>query len=345
MAKNFDSLVIGGGLIGLMTARELGIAGHKVALFESKSVGSESSRAGGGILSPLYPWREPAELSELTLWSQLNYPCLTEILHQTTGIDPEWNRCGMKILAAGAEQEQALEWAEENKVSLEYDADEQSLWLRDVAQIRNPLLISALKKDLESTGIEIRENTVVTRIRVSGHNIEAIETTDGEFAADMAVIASGAWSSDLLPDLAIRPVRGQMICYQAPPGFINHILMKNGIYLIPRRDGSVLVGSTIEEVGYDKGITDEAKTHFMQAAEEMLPGISRFPVIGHWSGLRPAASRNIPYIGPHPAAEDLYVNTGHHRNGILHAPGSARLLADIILKREPVISPEVFQYR
>lgn len=342
MTNIYDSVVIGGGLIGMMTARELCIAGQKVAILESKTVGSESSWAGGGILSPLYPWRETAELSDLTHWSQQFYPVLADELYEASGIDPEWERSGMKILST-EEQDKALDWAKNHKVLIEL-INNDDLWLPDVAQVRNPLLISALKKHLEQTGVEIHEYTTVEKIRICDRQVKSVETTRGEYTSAVTVIANGAWGAELMPELAVRPVRGQMICYQATPGFVSPIIMKKGIYIIPRRDGHILVGSTIEEVGFDKGITDEARKRLSESAEDILPGINQFPVVGHWSGLRPATRGNTPYISGHPGVEGLYLNIGHHRNGILHAPGSARLLADIILKREPEISADVFQF-
>jgi glycine oxidase len=339
----YDSVVVGGGLIGMMTAHELCSAGQKVAILESKTVGSESSWAGGGILSPLYPWRETAALSDLTRWSQQYYPVLANQLCEATGIDPEWERSGMKILST-EEQDKALDWATNHNVSVEL-INNDALWLPDVAQIRNPLLISALKKHLEQTGVEIHEYTTVEKIRICDYQVKAIETTQGEFTAAVTVIANGAWGAELMPELDIRPVRGQMICYQASPGFVSHIIMKNGIYIIPRRDGHILVGSTVEEVGFDKGISEQARMQLSESAEVMLPGINRFPVVGHWSGLRPATRGNTPYISRHPEVEGLYLNIGHHRNGILHAPGSARLMVDIILKRDTMVPADVFQFR
>src|SRR3972149_246729 len=339
-----DCIVIGGGLIGMMTARELCLAGYKAAVLESKAVGSECSWAGGGILSPLYPWRESDALSELTLWSQRSYPDLAGQPHDATGIDPEWQRCGMKILATD-EQDRALVWATNHNIPIEVSSSDDALWLPDIAQIRNPVLITALRKYMEQIGVEIHEYTTVERLRICNHQVEAIETTRGEFASEVTVMDNGAWGAGLLPDLDIKPVRGQMICYQGTPGYLRHILLKNRIYIIPRRDGHILVGSTVEEVGFDNGTTEAAKTSLTEAAEDILPGINQFPVVGHWSGLRPATQTGLPYICRHPEIKGLFLNIGHHRNGILLAPGSARLLADIILERETAVPSAPFQFQ
>ena len=338
----YDCTIIGGGIIGLMTARELLLAGLKVAVIDKGRAGMECSWAGGGILSPLYPWRESTALAELTLWSQQFYPDLANKLHAATGIDPEWQRCGMKIIAT-AEQDEALAWATSHTIPIDVSSSDDALWLPDTAQIRNPALISALKKYLQQAGVEIHEYTTVARFRIHNHQVEAIETSRGIFKSTVTVLANGAWGADLLPDLDIRPVRGQMICYQAMPGYIRHILLKNSIYIIPRRDGHILVGSTVEDVGFEKGTTEAARTFLAESAEDMLPGINHFPVISHWSGLRPATQTGLPYICKHSELNGLFLNIGHHRNGILLAPGSARLLTDIILDRETTMSAAAFQ--
>ena len=353
-----DCIVIGGGLIGLFTARELARNGMKVTIIERGEVGRECSWAGGGILSPLYPWREPAALAELIRFCQKEYPMLAQALYGETGIDPEWWQSGLLLLEA-QDTEQASLWAAASQSILEILSVEQlkimepsanehdgsALWIPEVGQIRNSRLIPALKKNLINLGAELLEHTEVRRIRLHKNIVQAVETTHGEYTAAITIIANGAWGTDLLPALVIRPIRGQMICYQATPGYLRHILLKNSIYIIPRRDGHILVGSTVEDVGYDKGTTEAARAFLTEAAEDILPGIKLFPVAGHWSGLRPATQTGLPYICRHPEIKGLFLNIGHHRNGILLAPGSARLLADIILERETAVPSAPFQFQ
>ena len=352
-----DCIVIGGGLVGMFTARELSRNGMQVTVIERGRAGRECSWAGGGILSPLYPWREPAALTEMIMFCQKEYPLLAQALKEDTGIDPEWWQSGILLLEV-QDTDLATAWAVAAQSMLEMVTVEQlkvmeppvkshdgnAIHLPEVGQIRNSRLIPAMQKHLIKIGVAFLEHTEVRRIRLHNNTVQSVATTQGEYSAAITIIANGAWGTDLLPALAIRPVRGQMICYQATPGYIRHILLKNSIYIIPRRDGHILVGSTVEDTGFDKGTTETARTFLAEAAEAMLPGIKQFPVIGHWSGLRPATQTGLPYICRHPEINGLYLNIGHHRNGILLAPGSARLLADIIIKRDTSMPLSAFQF-
>ncbi|MEE9552541.1 MAG: glycine oxidase ThiO [Gammaproteobacteria bacterium] len=356
-----DCIVIGGGVIGMLTARELAHSGVRVKLFDRGALGQECSWAGGGILSPLCPWRVTAGLSELARWSQAYFPELIETLQAETGIDPEWQRCGMLVLTPD-DLDNAISWSKAQGIPVELLASDalfrlepalkqgqyNALCLPDIAQIRNPRLIDAIKQSLRQLGVELFEHTGVQGISAAGQKLCAIETAAGTFACDFAVIACGAWSSQLTRDfgsqLSVTPVRGQMICYRATPGYLQHILIKDDSYVIPRKDGHLLVGSTLEDAGFDKGTTTEARQQLESVAASFLPDIKHFPFVRHWSGLRPKTPTGIPYIGPYPGVEGLFLNTGHYRNGVLLAPGSARLLADIMLNRQTIVVADNFQF-
>ena len=334
-----------------MTARELLRAGVQVAIVEKGTVGMESSWAGGGILSPLYPWRDTGELHGLIDHSLRLYPQIVRELYADTGIDPEWQQSGMLLFGISKGEEQQIhsrsaiknlhmDVVRNNQLKIMEpclsDAFDRALFLPEVSQIRNPLLIKAMYKFLVQHGADIHEQTEVRRLVIKNNQVTEIDTTQGVFKADNIVLANGAWGSCLLDELAIKPVRGQMICYRADPGYLEHILLKNGLYIIPRLDGHLLVGSTVEDVGFDKSTTNDARTMLINGAGELLPRINDFPLVGHWSGLRPATRTNTPYICGHPGIKRLYLNIGHYRNGLLLAPASAALLTDIIFRRETV---------
>ena len=356
-----DVIIIGGGVIGLLTARELRLAGAEVTLLERDEPGRESSWAGGGIVSPLYPWRYPEAVSALASWSQRHYPSLCDALHCTTGIDPELERSGLLIEAPG-EEHAASAWASAHGVDLEAVARgeartlepgldepaEGALWLPDVAHVRNPRLVKALRADVEARGVRVLAAHPVTgwhrgsALRPADR-VTAAETPHGPIAADTFVVCAGSWSGDLLAPLGIRPdihpVKGQMILFRATPGTVRTIHLARDRYAIPRRDGRVLFGSTLEETGFDKQTSDAAREELWQIATARFTALRNAEVERHWAGLRPSSPSGIPYVGRYPHLTNLFVNAGHFRNGIVLGPASARLTVDLLVGHKPVVPP------
>lgn len=357
--EKIDCLVVGGGLIGMLTARELQAAGLSVRLLERQATGREASWAGGGILSPLYPWRYPDSLTELAAWGQAFYPRLARELAEETGIDPQWTDSGLLVLD-GDEQVDARQWAQRHDMRLEVldragirrtepalvEADGSALWLPEVAQIRNPRLMKALRRSLELRGVVIRENVEVQGIVLRNGQVVGVQTAVCLLEAPRVIVAGGAWTGDLLAPqgvaLPIRPVRGQMILFHARPGLLHRIVLAADRYLIPRRDGRILMGSTVEEVGFDKSTTEAAKQDLFRSAVQLVPELADFAIERHWAGLRPGVPDGVPFIGEHPQASGLYVNAGHYRNGVVLGPASARLLADLVLGRPTTMDPSPF---
>ncbi len=338
----YDCIVIGGGIAGLMSARELAREGMSVALVEKDKAGRACSWAGGGILSPLYPWQELTGLTDMVHWGQDHYPALAAELLSSTGIDPEWIPSGLMIYNV-PDKEAAQAWADKTGFRIEEGKARDSLWLPDIAQIRNPRLLAALTRYLVNSGVSVFEDTAVQQICFKNKEVSEIKTTGGEIKAGSVVIAAGAWSRNLVKDIRVKPLRGQMLCYQGIAGVTERILLDNDVYIIPRRDGHLLVGSTVEDAGFDESTTSGARSYLSAQAETMLPGISDYPLVRQWAGLRPATVTGYPYIGKYPGIKGLYLNTGHFRNGLLLAPGSARLLADIMAERQPVFPDPVFR--
>jgi glycine oxidase len=346
-----DCIVIGGGLLGLMTARALCTAGARVALVERGGIFRESSWAGGGILSPLVPWQYPDAVHELVYRSQQVYPGLVDELLAETGIDSEWTRSG--LLMTGIDADPAITaWAQAHDCRLESIAAAATasyepqlaenpgpaILLPDVAQVRNPRLGRALQEALLRHGVRLHAHTEVTGFITRNGAVQGVTTRDGELPAAQVVVAGGAWSAPLLRDtgieLPVTPVRGQMIQFQARPGLLQHIVLHREHYLIPRNDGLVLAGSTLEHTGYDKSVTAAAREQLVQRALALVPALADYPVIRQWAGLRPGSPDGVPIIDEHPEIRGLYINTGHFRNGVVMAPASAQLLVDRMQQRE-----------
>jgi glycine oxidase len=350
-----DILVIGGGAIGLLTARELLQAGAEVTLVEMGVTGRESSWAGGGIISPLYPWRYADSVTALSLWSQREYPRLCAALLDETGVDPEFIRSGLLTLDP-AEQARALPWARAHRTPiavLESAAlgktepglgpqPPSALWMPEIAQVRNPRLGRALRQAIEKR-VCIREQEEVVELLVESGRAVGARTSEGTIEAGRIVVCTGAWTAKLLEQLAVKPeiepVRGQMILFCAAPGQIKHVVLYRDRYVIPRRDGRILIGSTLEHEGFVKATTAEAKEELYRAAIEIFPLLRRAPIENHWAGLRPGSPSGVPYIGACPGIQGLYFNAGHFRNGLVTGPASAKLAADLLLGRAPIVDP------
>lgn len=360
-SEKADVIIVGAGIFGLLTARELKKAGLDVLLLDSGQPGREASRASAGILSPLYPWRVPAPVQALANWSQQYYPVLADDLRRETGLDPELTNSGMLVFDEN-EQQVALAWARYSARPLDYldptqlEACEPGLagslarhavFLPTVAHIHSSRLMRALTESTYGNGIPIREETPVEEIRIKGGKVAGVRTPLGDFDAERVIVSAGAWSGKLLAEsglkLDIRPVRGQIIQFDGPPGLLSRILLAEAKYILPRRSGRLVVGSTLEEAGFDKGTTEEGLEELRAAAVKLLPALESLPVQRQWAGLRPATQDDLPYIGLHPDVEGLYLNAGHFRHGMTTAPASARLLADMLLEKSPILDPSAYR--
>jgi glycine oxidase len=326
-----EFIVIGGGALGLSTAGALLKQGASVTLLERSQTGRESTWAGGGILSPLCPWDYPDELNRLALRGMTMWPGLADELLHTTGIDPQYSRCGMLVLPP-FDVQAALQWCATHGMRAE--PRDGGVLLPEVAQARNPRLLQALRARVEKLGGRIVEQCEVGDIVVKSGRVSHLVTTRGEFSADSCIVTAGAWSKTLLGEHAlkvdIKPVRGQMLLFKFDTPPLPHILLQQNLYLIPRQDGHLLVGSTLEDVGFDKSTTEEARESLRQRAEALLPGLRGMPLIQHWAGLRPGSPASLPTIGRHPQLENLYLNSGHFRYGVTMAPASVEILLNVI---------------
>lgn len=355
--QKHSALVIGGGAIGLQSAFNLAEAGKSVVLLECRQLGGESSWAGGGIVSPLYPWRYQRAVTALASWSQGFYPRLAESLLRRVGIDPEVFVTGLYWLDL-PDEHAALLWAQQEQRALSCIAMEvvrasvptlgngfgRAIHLPGVANVRNPRLLKALRAALlQMPNVQVWEHSAVTGFLHEQGRIDGVVTSLGEMRAEQIVLAAGAWSGQLLATLGLQlpvePVKGQMILYKCEPDFLPAIVLAKGRYAIPRKDGHILVGSTLEHVGFDKTPTEEALASLKASAEELLPALADAEVVGHWAGLRPGSPDGIPFIGEVPQFPGLWLNCGHYRNGLVLAPASCELLKNLMLGETPIVDP------
>ena len=357
MARQQRVVIVGGGVIGLLTAFNLAADVEQVIVLERGDVGQESSWAGGGIVSPLYPWRYNGAVTALAHWSQDFYPQLARRLFASTGIDPEVHTTGLYWLDL-EDQAQALEWAQregrplsavdmsavDDAVPVLGGGFSRAIYMSDVANVRNPRLVKSLKAALQAMpNVTIHEQCEVLGFIREGDKVAGVNTAQGEIRGDELVLSAGAWSGELLSglglELPVEPVKGQMILYKCAPDFLSCMVLAKGRYAIPRRDGHILIGSTLEHEGFDKTPTQTALDSLKASAVELIPALADAEVVGHWAGLRPGSPEGIPYIGRVSGFDGLWLNCGHYRNGLVLAPASCQLFADLFLGREPIIDP------
>ncbi len=346
-------------MTGLSVALALLQRGTRVTVLERGRVGGESSWAGGGILSPLLPWEYAEPVTALALRSMKQYEAWVNWIEQFTDRDTELWRCGMLAVDV-AVPEQAHAWC----VGQSFESQavehlspplrntfhpENMIWLPGIAQVRNPRLTTALRTAIVRMGGRLKEHCAVEGVRAVGERVIGLQTSFDELLVDSVVLATGAWAgtglADLNPVPNIRPIRGQMLLFKLEPGALDTIVYRHGVYLIPRRDGHILVGSTLEDVGFDKS-TDIATRHRLHAeAAELLPILHSVQPIQHWSGLRPGSPDNIPIIDRHPDFDNVFVNTGHYRYGVTMAPASAELLVDLMEGNTPALDPAPYRWQ
>ncbi|EIT69717.1 glycine oxidase ThiO [Hydrocarboniphaga effusa] len=333
-------IIVGAGALGMLTALELHRRGLRVSLVEKGRAGRESSWAGGGILSPILPWNYPEPIWRLSRRSLDLYQALGIELAGRTGVDPELSASGA-ISLDPQPRAQAFAWCERERLEarpwrgpLYIGGPEQSgVALPWIGHVRNPRLCRALRSHLLQLGVELLEHCAVTGWYMKAGRVVGVRTADGERRADAVVLAAGAWSAQLEASLPVAPVRGQMLLLACEPGRLASIVFRDGRYLIPRRDGRILVGSTVEHGGFDTAVSAQAREELLGFAVEVLGREVAGKVEHHWAGLRPGTRDELPYIGEHPDLPGLFLNTGHYRNGLIMGPASAELLADLMLGR------------
>jgi len=356
MKESVPYAVVGAGVVGLLVAWYLASSGKRVVVLDRQVVGRESSWAGGGILSPVYPSRY-ASVRALVQRSAEEYPRIIQEIQGAAGVDPEFTLSGLIVLDPEPGDEGSYN---DNYRGELLSADSlkeiepqlapfapSALYYQKVGQVRNPLLIAALRSALSTIGVKFYEHRTVTSFITKSGCICGMNTTSGPIEGEKFVVAAGAWTGELLQptalQLPIKPVRGQMIVIKAPPGLIKHIIVYRYHYLIPRRDGRILVGSTVENAHFNKEITLEARDTLWGAAVEMAPRLAEYPIEHQWAGLRPGTPDGIPFIGQHPKISGLFICAGHHRNGFATGPASAELVTDLMLGRQPKVDPSPYR--
>lgn len=363
------TLVVGGGVAGSTVALSLADRGVEVVLVDRPTAGAATS-ASAGMLAAQWEVSEPDALFRLGRRGRELHPGFAERIVELSGENPGLSRDGMLVANRDAEEERtARETARRQRreglrariVDPTEAAELQAgltpsavswLWLGDEGWLDAQRLGAALPSALAGAGVELVDGTV-ERVKIDGAAATGVELRSGAtVAAGRIVLATGAWTGRLdgLPRrVHVRPVRGQMLRFAGTTVELSRIVSGHGgRYLVPRPDGSVVAGSTMEDAGFEPRVTEAGRRSIRAAAEELVPALTEADVIEAWAGLRPVTPDGLPILGPDPEVAGLFYATGYGRNGILVAPAAAELVADLVTGRKAEIdwrpfAPERFE--
>jgi glycine oxidase len=354
VTKTAEVIIVGGGVIGLSIARELARRGvSDIVLFDKGELGQEASWAAGGILAPQVEADRADDFFNLATASRDLYPRFAQALHEETGIDVELDQTGTLYLGFNENDEvelrQRFAWQQRTGLRVQWLNSKDlrrlepnispevrcALRFPDDWQIENRKLVQALITANERLGVRLLPKCEVTSLRVERDRVAGVEVANGMISAAVVIVCAGAWTSSLTISVSsarieIEPVRGQMLCFEPRTQLAQHVIYSSRGYLVPRRDGRLLAGSTSEQVGFDNRVTEQAVNSISSMASEIVPALRTARLIDSWAGLRPRAIDDLPVIGPDVAVEGLFYATGHYRNGILLTPITAKLLADCV---------------
>jgi glycine oxidase len=363
--RGFDLVVVGGGVIGLSCAWRAARRGARVAVVERGEPGGGATRVAAGMLAPVgeLTFGEP-ELLELTLAAARLYPEFVAQLEEASGEATGYERLGALHVALDRDEAAQLRRVHDLQRSLELEAEwlpprrcrelepgltpsfHGGVWASGEAAVDPRALTKALLVALRRQGVEVRtgaeafdgifENERLVGVRVRPATEDGGARAVEELRAEKVVLASGAWAAVTawLPDHArppVRPVKGQVLELRRrddePPA--HHIVASERVYLVPRGDGRLIVGATVEEMGFDTAVTAGGVHELLREAYRLLPDVAEMELVGATAGLRPGTPDNLPLVGPG-AIDGLLLATGHFRNGILLAPLAAEAVADLL---------------
>ena len=367
-----DVVIVGGGVIGLTIARALAVRGMRnVILCERAGLGTEASFAAAGMLAPQAEADASDDFFHLACQSRDMYGGFASALREETGTDIELDTTGTLYLAFTEHDQEEIErrydWQTRAGLAVEKLSAREARELetcitptvlaalrfpQDV-QVENRRLLNALASSVQRLGVKTITETNVNSLCIEHGRLTGVETSRGFVGCPTVIVASGSWTSFIGVSCEgsngikprpprIEPVRGQMVCFDSKPQLTRHVIYSPRGYIVPRRDGRLLAGSTSEAAGFAREVTAAGIGAILNNAQEIAPVISSLPMIDSWAGLRPRAADGLPVLGPCDEIEGLFYATGHYRNGILLAPITGKLIAQAVIDR--VISPSLVPF-
>ena len=361
MRKRFDAVIAGGGINGSSIAFQLAKRGYKVAVLDKGKIAGKASGAAAGILGAQTELTEDGPLFQLACKSRSMYQTLIPELEELSQVHIGYQNRGVYKVAANIEEEMSLKRLVESQQKAGEDAEwfsiddlikrepfvsaklRGAMYIPNDGQVQAYELSLAFAKASMTLGAEIFEYTQVTDFILKGERVYGVRTSQGEFLADSVIVASGAWSREILERtglvLPIIPVKGECFSVKADKTLVQGTIFSHGCYIVPKQSGRLVVGATVKANSFDEKVTVEGISQLMEKAQNLVPDIANAEWERAWTGIRPQSADGQPFLGQHPVIDGLYIAAGHFRNGILLAPATGELMADILEGRTEKPNP------
>ena len=360
-----DVVIVGGGIIGCAIAFFLAKSGVQPLILERGQIGGEASSGAAGMLTAQAHTDEPGPLFDLKLASRALYEELANELRERTGLDIEYRKLGHVAPALTDEENEAVgrrvEWQRARGLPavklnrMEARDLEPGLapdvvgagWFPEDHHVNNSAATQALASAAMRLGGQVRTDCGVTDLAGEGQRVTGVRTKDERVSTGTVILCAGAWMQEFekaarIP-IPIVPAKGQIVVAKLEPPALRHIVYGTAAYAVPRPSGEHIIGSTVEFVGFDKRVTVDGMTGILQGITRLVPALHEGAMVASWACLRPAASDGLPMLGRVPTRPGLVIATGHFRNGILLAPITGKLIAELVFDGKPSISLEPFR--
>jgi glycine oxidase len=364
MTKTADVVVIGGGVIGSAIAWNLIAEKQQVILVEKNQPGQEASAAAAGILAVASGRSKRGPMYQLKRAGQELYPALVRELEERTGIDIEYQTVGvLDLIRTDADEKKYRHLSdlrrEQGYTATWLSAEETrrlepmltteikgAVHFSDDHHLHNGKLAEAWAQAVEQRGGSVRTGVTVNEARTEGSKVIAVRIGEEWVHVNTVVIAAGSWSRQVGEifglTIPVEPAKGQMLTVRSTR--LHHVISWNEHYFVPRKNGEIVIGSTVEFVGYNKDVTLEVVRHLIDRSIDLAPTISKAPLGRFWAGLRPYSPTRRPILCRAPGLENVILATGHHRNGIVAAPITGKLICELILTGQTSMSLEPFAF-
>jgi glycine oxidase len=352
MEKKYDVIVVGGGINGCSAAFQLAKKGYKVAIIEMDRIASKSSGAAAGILGAQTELTNDSPLFDYACKSREMFPELISELESQTGIHINLMNEGLYKIAQTEDQVQELmmqaelqkisgeqaEWIEIEELREREPAVSKKLFgamfIKRDGQVQAYELTTAFARAAMNQSADIFEYTSVQDWIFKDSKILGVRTNQGDFYGDSFVVTTGAWSRALLSkaglEVPVYPVKGECISVFSPVPLIKGTIFSHGCYIVPKSAGKLLIGATVRANTFDERVTFDGIHQLLDKAKKLIPEITHTEWVGAWAGIRPCSEDGMPFLGEHPEHPNLWIATGHYRNGILLAPLTGKIISEAI---------------